>query len=249
MIEKVILPAWKEEKVDENESVFVLEPLEPGFGPTIGNPLRRVLLSSLAGAAITAVRFKGATHEFSALPGVREDLVEVILNLKRVRLSLIGEDPVWLDLEKKGGGEVKAKDFEKNAAVAVSNPDQTVAHVNSGLDLSVRVEAGRGYRPAGEQPSQADFGTIEIDGIFSPVLAVNYEIENTRVEQRTDFDKLILKIKTDGSLTPKEALSQAAEILVNHFQLFIAEAEEKPAKPAKKTEVKTSKSDSKKAES
>jgi DNA-directed RNA polymerase subunit alpha len=204
---------------------FTLEPLERGFGLTLGNALRRVLLSSLQGSAITAVRMDGVLHEFSTLPGVIEDVTEVILNLKQVRLQLHGDGPKKGTFEMKGKGEVRAGDLKVDADVQVLNPDLHIASLNRDGDLRMEVEigAGRGYVSA-DQHSQTDrpIGVISIDSVFSPVTKVNYTVEATRLGQRIDYDKLTLEVWTDRSILPSDAVAWAAKILHDHFALFMS---------------------------
>jgi DNA-directed RNA polymerase subunit alpha len=208
---------------------FTFDPLERGFGVTLGNALRRVLLSSLQGAAITAVRMDGVLHEFSTLPGVIEDVTEIVLNLKQVRLKLHGDGPKKGVFEMRGKGEVRAGDLQVDAEVLVLNPDLHVATLNRDGDLRMEVEinGGRGYVSA-DQHSQTDrpIGVIPIDSLFSPVTKVNYLVEATRLGQRIDFDKLTLEVWTDGSILPQDAVAMAAKVLRDHFTPFIHFEEE-----------------------
>jgi DNA-directed RNA polymerase subunit alpha len=203
---------------------FLIEPLERGFGVTLGNTLRRVLLSSLQGAAVTAVRIDGVLHEFSTLPGVIEDVTEIILNLKQVRLKLHGDGPKKGAFEARGKGEVRAGDVQVDADVEILNPDLHIASLNRDGDLRMEIElnGGRGYVSA-DQHSQADrpIGVIPIDSLFSPVTKVNYEVETTRLGQRIDYDKLTLEVWTDRSILPSDAVAVAAKLLRDHFNLFI----------------------------
>ncbi len=203
---------------------FVIEPLERGFGVTLGNALRRVLLSSLQGGAITAVRIEGVLHEFSTLPGVIEDVTEIILNLKQVRLKLHGDGPKKGIVEVKAKGEVRAKDIQVDSDVEILNPDLHIATLNRDGDLRMEVEigGGRGYVSA-DQHSQVDrpIGVIPIDSMFSPITKVNYDVEATRLGQRIDYDKLTLEVWTEGSILPQDAIAVAAKILRDHFQIFI----------------------------
>ncbi len=203
---------------------FVIDPLERGFGITLGNALRRVLLSSLQGAAITAVRIDGVLHEFSTLPGVIEDVTEIILNLKQVRLKLHGDGPKRGTFEMKGKGEVRAGNLQADAEIEVLNPDLHIATLNRDGDLRMEVEinGGRGYVSA-DQHSATDrpIGVIPIDSLFSPVTRVNYQVEATRLGQRIDYDKLTLEVWTDRSILPADAVAWAAKILKDHFSLFI----------------------------
>jgi DNA-directed RNA polymerase subunit alpha len=203
---------------------FAIEPLERGFGLTLGNALRRVLLSSLQGAAVTAVRIEGALHEFSSLSGVIEDTTEIILNLKQVRFKHMGDGPKSGEFALTGKGEVKAGNLKIDADVEVLNPDLHIATVNKDGDfrMEVEVDGGRGYVAADQHTTQdRPIGTIPIDALFSPVLKVNYNVENTRIGQRIDYDKLTLEIWTDGSILPKDALAFSAKILRDHFNLFV----------------------------
>ena len=203
---------------------FVIEPLERGFGLTLGNALRRVLLSSLQGAAITAVRIDGVLHEFSTLPGVIEDVTEIILNLKQVRLKLHGDGPKKGTFEMRGKGEVRAGDIKVDPEVEILNPDLHIATLNRDGDLRMEVEinGGRGYVSA-DLHSQTDrpIGVIPIDSLFSPVTKVNYNVEATRLGQRIDYDKLTIEVWTDRSILPSDAVAVAAKILRDHFNLFI----------------------------
>ena len=208
---------------------FVIEPLERGFGITLGNSLRRVLLSSLQGAAITAVRIDGVLHEFSTLPGVIEDVTEIILNLKQVRLKLHGDGPKKGLFEMSGKREVKASDMKVDADVEILNPDLHIATLNRDGDLRMEVDlnGGRGYASA-DSHSQTDrpIGVIPIDSLFSPVTKVNYQVEATRVGQRIDYDKLTLEVWTDQGILPADAVAWAAKLLRDHFDMFIRFEEE-----------------------
>jgi DNA-directed RNA polymerase subunit alpha len=203
---------------------FVIEPLERGFGNTLGNALRRVLLSSLQGASITAVRIEGALHEFTTLPGVIEDVTEIVLNLKQVRLKLHGDGPKKGYFEVRGKGELRAGDMQVDGEVKILNPDLHVATLNKDGDLRMEVEinSGRGYVSA-DQHAQTDrpIGVIPVDSLFSPVTKVNYAVESTRIGQRIDFDRLVIEVWTDGSILPSDAVAVAAKILRDHFALFI----------------------------
>jgi DNA-directed RNA polymerase subunit alpha len=204
---------------------FYVQPLEKGFGVTIGNMFRRVLLSSLQGAAITAVRIGSIQHEFTTIPGVYEDVAELILNLKQVRLKLLNKRLEKIEIQVKGPGELTAADIQKaSSELEILNPDLVVAKLNekANFEMELRLGKGRGYVP-GEENKVVDqpIGLIPIDSIFSPILNVNFTVENTRVGQRTDFEKLILDIKTDGSITPDDALTYSGKILRDHINLFI----------------------------
>lgn len=204
---------------------FVIEPLERGFGTTIGNSIRRVLLSSLPGAAVVGVRIDGVAHEFSTMPAVVEDVAEIILNLKEMRLILHSDDPKTLMLEAEGKGDVTAEDIQTDADVEILNPDLHIASLDEGgqLRMEIHVDSGRGYVIA-EQNKMPDqpIGVIPMDAMFSPVTRVNFQVENTRIGQRTDYDRLVLEIWTDASVGPQDALSTASQILRNHLQLFIS---------------------------
>ncbi|MEE9170170.1 MAG: DNA-directed RNA polymerase subunit alpha [bacterium] len=214
---------------------FIVQPLERGFGVTIGNALRRVLLSSLPGAAISMVRIEGVLHEFTTIPNVVEDVSEVILNLKKVCIKLIAKKPEKVSLQVKGPKELTAGDIgEATADFEILNPDLHIASLNEGADvqMELRIGRGRGYVPAEENrlPDQP-IGVVPIDSIFTPVINVSYRVEETRVGQRTDYEKLILEVMTDGSLTPDDAMTYAGKILKDHIELFInyeIEPEEEP---------------------
>jgi DNA-directed RNA polymerase subunit alpha len=206
-----------------SDNNFVIEPLERGFGITLGNSLRRILLSSLSGAAVTHVRIDGVMHEFSTMPGVRQDTTEVILNLKRLNLKLTTEKRKLLRLEAQGPGVVTAADIQLDPEVEVLNPELVIATLEKGarLGMDLYVAKGIGYVPAEKQVNQEQvIGIIPVDSIFSPILKVNYLVEDTRVGQRTDFDRLILEVHTDGSINPYEAISEAAAILQRKLSLF-----------------------------
>ena len=214
-------PQISEEEVSDVRKKFTIEPLEPGFGYTLGNSLRRTLLSSIPGAAITQVKIDGVLHEFSTVEGVAEDVTEIVLNLKGLVLRSESEEPNTVYMRVSGPTEVTAKDIELPAGVEILNGDHHIATLNGNATLSMelRVEQGRGYVPAATAPKEA-IGTIPIDAIFSPVKRVTYEVEPTRVEQMTNYDRLILDVETDGSIEPSEALSSAGSTLVELFQLF-----------------------------
>lgn len=223
MLYDINLPELKEEKTTESASQFILEPLYPGYGMTLGNSIRRVLLSSLAGSAITAVKIDGVSHEFSTISGVKEDVIEIILNLKQVRFSNPNEEPVVLNL-KKTGGVVTAGDIESTNGVEVVNPDLVIANLDNSkvkFEAEIRVEQGRGYDPVENRNGEKlPVGMIAVDAIYTPIKRVRYSVANTRVGQMTNLDKLILEVETDGTITPKEAVMQAAEVLVGHFQVL-----------------------------
>lgn len=213
------------EKADNFHGLFTFKPLEPGYGVTIGNSLRRILLSSLEGYAITAVKIPGILHEFSTIEGVVEDLSEIILNLKMVRFKKISDvAESRINLQVKGQKVVKAGDIAKfTPSFEILNPDHVIAHCDetASFEMELHVEKGRGYVPAEEnKPAEQVFGLINIDAIFTPIQNVKFRVENTRVEQKTDYEQLILDIETDGSIHPEEALKEAANTLIQHFMLF-----------------------------
>ncbi len=224
----VARPQIAEEPVSPIRSKFIIEPLEPGFGYTIGNSLRRTLLSSIPGAAISSVRIEGVLHEFSTIPKVTEDVTDIILNLKELVIRSDVEEPVNVYLKAKGPGEVTAGDVAPPAGVEILNSDLHLATLGKGasLEMEMAVERGVGYRMADKNKKSRDpIGVIPVDSIFSPVRRVSYAVENTRVEQMTDRDKLILDLETDGSVTPREALASAGGALLELTQLFADLAE------------------------
>jgi len=208
---------------------FVAEPFEKGFGVTIANSLRRVLMSYIEGAAIVAVKIEGVSHEFSTMPGIKEDVTRLILNLKRVRLKLDGQGPLTLEVEKKGAGVLMAADFAVSNSVEVMNPDLVLAHMNedANLKMTLQIDKGRGYLPAEITKKMInEVGVIPIDALFSPITKVNFEINETRVDQRTDYDKVTFEIWTDMTISPEDAMAYAAKILKEHLTVFINFAEE-----------------------
>jgi DNA-directed RNA polymerase subunit alpha len=213
----------KTEKEDGNWALVAIEPLEQGYGHTLGNSLRRVLLASLQGAAITSIKISGVSHQFSTMSGVLEDVIQIILNLKKVRVKLYGETagkPVRMELKASGKGEVKAKDIDTLGQGEIINADQHIATLSdpkAKLNIELIAEVGMGYVSA-EERKTAEIGVIPVDAIFTPVLSVNYSVDQTRVGRRTDFDKLILEVTTDGSVTPLDAVNQAAKILTSYFR-------------------------------
>jgi DNA-directed RNA polymerase subunit alpha len=218
------IPRIVHEEVDEHRGVFQIEPLDRGFGHTFGNSLRRVLLSSLEGAAVTSVKVEGTAHEFTTLPGVREDVTDVVLNLKNLVARLHGDSPeVEVHIAKKGPGIVTAADIEAPAELEILNPELEIANLSDRgrLELTLTIGRGRGYNPAElNRGPQHTIGVIPIDSIFSPVRRVSFAVEAARVGQRTDYDKLMLDITTDGSVDPKDALGEAAEILIRQLAIF-----------------------------
>ena len=209
------------EEHSANSATFNIEPLHAGYGNTLGNSFRRVLLSSIEGAAITAFRIEGATHEFTTIPGVREDVVDIMLNIKNIRLKCFSDEPVELRLEKKGAGAVTAGDIKTTADVEVVNPDQIICNIDDpkkSIMIDMVIESGRGYQTIEDSSSKRlHSDMIAVDAIFSPVLRVRYKIEGTRVGQETNLDKLIITVDTDGSISPRDAFEQAAAILVNQY--------------------------------
>jgi DNA-directed RNA polymerase subunit alpha len=218
------VPKITHEEITEHHGVFVIEPLDRGFGYTFGNSLRRVLLSSLEGAAVTSVKIEGVAHEFTTLPGVREDVTDIILNLKQLVCILHGESPeVEVRLTKRGEGVVTAADIEAPADLEILNPDLEIANLSSKgrLEVTLTIGRGRGYVPAEGNRGQAHtIGVIPVDSMFSPINRVSYDVEAARVGQRTDYDKLILDVTTDGSIDPKDAIAEAAEILIRQLAIF-----------------------------
>jgi DNA-directed RNA polymerase subunit alpha len=227
IIQRPTVEAVDEER--DNRQRFAVGPLDPGFGHTLGNSLRRTLLSSIPGAAVTQVRFDEALHEFTTLPGVKEDVTDIILNLKDLLVRVESDEPVTLRVDKRGPGEATAADLQATADVEVLNPDLRIASLNAKgrLALDITVERGRGYVSADKNKRSSTIGVIPVDSIFSPVRRVTFEVEPVRVEQSTDFDRLVLDIETDGSLTPREALASAGDTLRTLVGL-VANLEESP---------------------
>ena len=219
----------------------VAEPLERGFGLTLGNALRRVLLSSLQGAAVTSMHVDGVLHEFSSIPGVREDLTDVVLNVKSIALRMFGDGPKRMRLRSEGPGEVTAGQIETGHDIEVMNPDLVICTLDDGarIDMELTVETGKGYIPGSQnRPEDAPIGLIPVDAMFSPVRKVAYKVDNTRVGQVTDYDKLTMEIETNGAVTPEDSVALAARILQEQLQLFInfdeptvREYEDKPSEP------------------
>ena len=230
-----------EKSEDNTYGKIVVEPLERGYGTTLGNSLRRVLLSSLPGAAITSIKIEGVQHEFSTIPGVAEDTTEIIMSIKQLSILMHGDEPKLLRIEAQGEGEVTARDIIADADVEILNPDLHIATLEKDgkLFMELTLEKGRGYVTAdrNKKPNQP-IGVIAIDSIFTPVQRVNFNVENTRVGQRTDYDKLTMEIWTNGAIKPDEAVSAAAKILIEHFNLFLGltdkvQAEEEPIETEK----------------
>ena len=223
-MEKINLPKIAEEKIAENHSRFIIEPLFPGYGTTIGNSLRRVLLSSITGAAVTSFKIEGASHEFTAIPHVKEDMIEIMMNLKTVYLKSFSEEPVVLEISKKGPAEVTAKDIKANSNIEIANPDAHIVTLDKGADLymEITVEKGRGFKTvtAGGMEKN-EIGKIAVDTLFSPVERVSLQVEDTRVGQMTNYDKLVLDVVTNGTIAPADALKEASSVLVEHYNAII----------------------------
>ncbi|HTP56832.1 MAG TPA: DNA-directed RNA polymerase subunit alpha [Candidatus Paceibacterota bacterium] len=239
-------------KKEGNRAVFDISPLMPGFGATVANPLRRVLLSSLEGAAIVSIKIKGVDHEFGAIAGVQEDIIQILLNLKKIRCRSYSNDPVTMTLSAKGEGAVTAGDIQTSTDVEIVTPDVhicTLTDKKATLEMELTVRKGRGYESVEElQKEKLPIGVIAIDAIYSPVRLVNFSVEDMRVGQRIDYNRVVMEVETDGTIQPEQALKEAAGILKDHFELVAAiavpEAEAKPAKkkaPAKKVAKKAKK--------
>jgi len=234
-----------EETATDNYSKFSAEPFERGYGHTIGNSIRRILLSSMEGAAVTGVKIKGVMHEFSIIPGVMEDVVQIILNLKSLRFRVYSEGPEKIYLKATKKGEVTAKNIELNSNIEILNPSTHIATLDrdTELEMEIEVSKGRGYLPAEQNPrANQELGMISVDAIFTPVLKVNYGVENARVGRSIDYDRLILEIWTDGSVRPVDALTYASKILKDSLNIFIGfeeqpEEEEKPPEKEKSEEA------------
>jgi len=222
----------------KNQAVFEIENLYPGYGVTIGNALRRVLLSSLQGAAVTELKIKGAPHEFSTIPGVLEDAIMLILNIKNLRFKIFEGDSVKVELSAKGEKEVKGLDFKLSPQIKLVNPETHIATLTdkkTELNIEMLIEKGIGYVPKEQRKKQkSEIGAMAIDAIFTPIKNVNFQVENMRVGDRTDFDRLSLEIETDGTITPEEAFFEACAILIKHFNIIF---EGKAVIPEPKTEV------------
>ena len=213
-----------DEVADERYGRFDIEPLEPGFGTTLGNTLRRVLLSSLWGAAVTSIQIEGVAHEFTSVPHVKEDVTELILNLKQLNMKSFTEDPVTVMLDVKGPAEVHASDIQTSSDVEIVNPDLYICTIaaKGHLRMELNVERGKGYVPADKNKREGQpIGVIPIDAIFSPVHKANFTVEKTRVGQSTDYDRLLIEVTTDGTVTPEEAVSTAAQLFTQHLDLFV----------------------------
>lgn len=224
----MVLPKIETDESTQNYGRYVIGPLEQGYGITLGNALRRVLLSSLPGAAVTSMRMSDVYHEFTHIPHVREDMVQVILQVKQLRVKLHGEEPVRLRLEVRGEGTITASDIQCPPEVEIINPDLYLFTVDSDkarLEMELTVEPGRGYSPA-EERGRLPIGELPVDAIFSPVRRARFDVERARVGQMTNYDKLVMEIWSDGTMRPQEALSQAARILMQHFSLVAGVTEE-----------------------
>ncbi|MBI5414781.1 DNA-directed RNA polymerase subunit alpha [Candidatus Peregrinibacteria bacterium] len=228
--EEIGPPKLSFQSLEDSRGQFTLSPLPSGFGHTVGNSLRRVLLSSIPGAGITAIKVKGATHEYASLPGMKDTVLDLILNLKQVHFKKHTSEMEIVTLEKKGTGPVTAKDIKTSSDIDILNPDQVITTLegkNSALSLEIRIEKGVGYLPVKDRlKNEEDAEWILVDAAFSPVLAVKYEVASTRVGEMTNLDKLEIEIKTDGSLSPEECVRFSAELLKNYFSIFTAQKED-----------------------
>lgn len=237
---------------EPNRGTVTVEPFYPGYGMTLGNSLRRVLLSSLPGAAVTGVKIKGANHEFTTLPHVKEDVLDIILNLKKLRLKVTGEEEQKLELEASGKKKVTAADISKNSQVDIINSDLELANitdVGGNLSMEITVAPGRGYQTVEQnEEKREEIGFIEVDAVFSPVLSVGINVENVRVGKMTNWDKLILDIVTDGTVDPKEAFDQAVNVLVDQFQALQEDSGEEKETKGKKSSGKKEEEEDKKEE-
>jgi len=232
----------------DNQSIVTVEPFYPGYGMTIGNSIRRVLLSSLEGSAVVGVKIKGATHEFSSISHIKEDVLEIIMNLKQLRLKIFSDEEIKLELDVHGKKQVKASDIKKNSQVEIVNPDLNIVNITDmagSLSMEIFIGRGRGYRPvevAEDKEKKNEIGYIEMDAIFSPVLAVGLNVENVRVGNMTNWDKLIMDIITDGTMEPEEAFNNSIKMLVEQFKSLSPKVE-KQEKSSKKEEDKKEKKD------
>ena len=238
-MDKIALPKKVEflKGKEPNRKQAIIEPLLPGYGITLGNSLRRILLSSLPGSAVVGVKIKGADHEFMTLPHVKEDVLEIILNLKQLNLKVFSDEVVRLDLAVRGEKEVTAGEITKNSQVEIANPDLVIAHITDmagKLEMEIFVSQGTGYETIESRESKKhEIGYIEMDSIFTPVLSVGIKVENIRVGKMTNWDKLILNITTDGTITPEESFYQAVDILIKQFNALINEPQPEPKEEAK----------------
>ncbi|MFH1223910.1 MAG: DNA-directed RNA polymerase subunit alpha [Pseudomonadota bacterium] len=234
----------EKDSLSDTYGKFTAKPMERGYGLTLGNALRRVLLSSIRGTAITTVKVNGVLHEFSSIPQIKEDVADIILNLKQVRFQLFSDEPKTLKLKKSGEGTITAADIQLDETVEILNPEQHIATLgnNAKFDAEVTIHRGRGYRPSEENKyDEMPVGTIPVDSFFSPVKRVNYTVTDARIGQRTDYDRLILEVWTDGTILPEDAIAYASKILKEHLNIFINFAEEvEPAHDAAKIASKIS---------
>jgi len=227
-MEKISLPKKIEFKdgAQLHEGSVIVEPLYPGYGMTLGNSLRRVLLASLPGAAVVGVKIKGASHEFMAIPNVKEDVLEIVLNLKQLRFKMHSEEEIKLELSVSGKKAVKASDITKNSQVEIINPDLVLANITDpagNLNMEIYIQPGRGYQMSeGDKKASNEIGFIEVDAVFSPILAVSSNVENVRVGKMTNWDKLIINIKTDGTITYEEAFKESTQILIDQFNSLLS---------------------------
>ncbi|MFH1366764.1 MAG: DNA-directed RNA polymerase subunit alpha [Patescibacteria group bacterium] len=250
-MENIPLPSKIEiNKKDENQAVFTFEPLYPGYGTTLGNALRRVMLSSLPGAAVQAVKIKGVDHEFSTIPHVKEDVIGLILNLKQIRFKFFAKEPVKLNLKVKGEKTVSAGDIKTTSDVEIVNKKLKIATLTDkegSLEMEITVSDGRGYIPVESREKEIhEIGTIDVDAIYTPIKNITFDNENVRVEQMTNYDRLILNITTDGTISPSEALKMAAGILVDQFNYVKELKVNKPKEVESKKEIKEEKAEEKK---
>jgi DNA-directed RNA polymerase subunit alpha len=226
---------------EDNRGIYEVDGLYPGYGHTLGNSLRRIILSSLPGAAITQVKIGGVEHEFSTIKGVKEDVLTILLNIKRIRLSLHSDEPVKMTLKKKGAGVITAADIDAPTQVEILSTDQVIAEItdkNTELDIEFTVEQGMGYVPREvHQKDKVEIGTIALDAVFTPIRRANYEVENMRVGDRTDYNRLRVMIETDGTVSPKEALEQSIEIMIHQLKAIIGFQETETATPEPTEEV------------
>jgi DNA-directed RNA polymerase subunit alpha len=250
MLETNITLPSKPRIVNEEEfrGIYEIDGLYPGYGHTLGNSLRRIILSSLPGAAVTQVKIEGASHEFSTLADIKEDVITILLNIKKIRLSLHGGEPMTITLKKKGAGVVTAKDIVSPSQVEILNPDQVIAEITSKsgeLNIEMKVEQGLGYVPREvHQKDKVEIGVIALDAVFTPIRRANYEVENMRVGDRTDYNRLRVFIETDGTMSPREALEQSIEVMIHQLKAVIGfQDQSHAAEVVAKEEVAAEKSD------
>ncbi len=240
IIEDIKLLQTKITKGENNSATFEFEPLFPGYGVTIGHALRRILLTSLHGSAATSVKIDGVTHEFSTIKGVKEDVTEIILNLKHLFVKSHSKDPVVLKLSKTGPGIITAKDFTKNAQIDILGPEQHIATLEKGakINMEVTIEQGYGYVPVEKRDEKLPLGNIAIDAIYNPIKKINYTVENTRVGGKTDYDKLTINITTTGTVSPEEALNESINLLTSYFDKILPTAKKTPKSKTNRKEKK-----------